>query len=239
MSDHWYGIANPDHFWMKRRFDVLRKLAGDLIRNARNLAEIGCGNGVVQRCVEDYYRVPVTGFDLNDFALRSNMSRMSPVCCYDIHQRSPRFESYFDAILLLDVLEHISEETPFLESLRFHLASSGKIVINVPAQPTLYSAYDRAAGHVRRYSIGRLRNAAGLAGLRIASFTYWGAPLLPLLLLRMAILGTSRPEKATIARGFDPGSRVMNEALKVAARCEPIPQLLLGTSLMAVLDRNP
>ena len=239
MTDHWYDISTLDHFWIDRRFGVLRKLADDLIRNAKNRAEIGCGNGLVQRSIEDYYHVPITGFDLNDMALRRNVSRMSDVCCYDIHQRSPELKSYFDMIVLFDVLEHITEEALFLESLRFHLARSGKIVINVPAHQSLYSAYDRAAGHVRRYSIRSLQAAAGRAGLRVLAFTYWGAPLIPFLLLRKVIVRSVRTEKAIIVRGFDPGSRVVNQALKVIARCEPIPQRLFGTSLMAVLDERP
>jgi len=41
------------------------------------------------------------GFDLNELALRQNVSRTSPVCCYDIFQRNQEYEKYFDLILLL------------------------------------------------------------------------------------------------------------------------------------------
>ncbi|MFZ0969888.1 MAG: hypothetical protein WAN13_16575, partial [Candidatus Acidiferrales bacterium] len=55
MADQWFDIAALDHFWIRRRFDVFRRLSGDLIPQARDIAEIGCGHGLVQRQIEDAY----------------------------------------------------------------------------------------------------------------------------------------------------------------------------------------
>src|SRR5690349_4588297 len=146
MRDSWYHIADLDHFWMRRRFDVFRYLAGPLIRDAARIAEIGCGNGIVQTQIEQHYGVPVAGFDLNEFALKKNVSSLSPVYCYDIHQRSPEFQARFDLVLLFDVLEHIHDEASFLESTMYHMSDSGTLAINVPAHQALYSKYDQAVG---------------------------------------------------------------------------------------------
>src|SRR5437870_3830747 len=35
MGNRWFEIASVDHFWIRRRFEVLQRLAGDLIANAR------------------------------------------------------------------------------------------------------------------------------------------------------------------------------------------------------------
>jgi len=61
MGDWWFDIATGDHFWIRRRFDVMRRLADSVLRNSRSAAEIGCGNGLLQREVEDYYRISVQG----------------------------------------------------------------------------------------------------------------------------------------------------------------------------------
>jgi SAM-dependent methyltransferase len=238
MTDCWYDIASLEHFWIRRRFDVFQRLAGQLIRPAASVGEVGCGNGLVQREVEDYYGIPVTGFDLNELALQKNVSRQSPVHCYDIHQRAPEFRAHFDVMFLFDVLEHISDEGAFLQSLLYHVTDSGSIVINVPAHQSLYSAYDRAAGHVRRYSIRQLARVAQNNGLKIRCSTYWGLPLLPLLLLRKALLAFKRTEQGIISTGFDPGGRLANNCLGLLSRCEPLPQSLFGTSLMAVLENQ-
>jgi SAM-dependent methyltransferase len=238
MTDCWYDIASLDHFWIRRRFDVLRALADGVIRKADHLAEIGCGNGLLQRSIEDHYGVPVAGFDLNDLALRKNISRLSAIYCYDVHQRSPEFQASFDLIFLFDVLEHIADEDAFLDSLKYLLTPSGSLLVNVPAHQFLYSGYDRAAGHVRRYSLSYLTEVARRNDLILRSATYWGIPLVPLLMARKALLLFQREEQNIIRLGFDSRGKVSNRALALLSRCEILPQRFFGTSLMAVFENH-
>jgi SAM-dependent methyltransferase len=234
MGDWWFDIATADHFWIRRRFEVMRRLADPVLRSSRSAAEIGCGNGLLQREVEDYYGASVTGFDLNEIALQKNVSRSSPLYCYDIHQRNAELAAGFDLLFLFDVLEHIEAEGDFLQSVKFHLASSGVLLINVPAHQFLYSDYDLAAGHIRRYSVGHLTKVAEENGFKISALTQWGLPLVPLLLARKRMKIARTDGKS----GFDSRGRVMNSLLSFVARCEPLPQRLLGTSLMAVLKNQ-
>jgi hypothetical protein len=238
MSDFWYDIANLRHFWIRRRFEILQYLADPIIRQAVSIAEIGCGNGLVQRQLEDHYGIKVTGFDLNEQALKQNQSRISPLYCYDIHQRSPEFRGKFDVVLLFDVLEHIEDEKTFLESVKYHMTGRGRLIVNVPAHQFFYSAYDRAVGHVRRYSRKNLARAAASGGFRIVSFSYWGLSMMPLLLLRKVVIGFRRNEKAVISGGLDPRTPALNTALMFLARCEALPQKMAGTSLMMVFERS-
>ena len=238
MADSWFDIAALDHFWIRRRFDVLRHLADPLIRNAARVAEIGCGNGLVQRQIEDHYGIEVTGFDLNELALQMNVSHQSQLYCYDIHQRSPEFRARFDVLLLLDVLEHIDDEAAFLQSTRHHMTDSGLLIIDVPAHQTFYSKYDEEVGHIRRYSIVQLAATLERSGFKIRSFTYWGLPLIPLLVARKAMLALRRTDQGIIASGFDPGSPALNYSLGWLARCEHLPQKRLGSSLLVVAENQ-
>lgn len=234
MGDWWFDIATVDHFWIRRRFAVMRRLAESVLRNSESVGEVGCGNGLLQKQVEDYYKVRVTGFDLNEVALQKNVSRLSPLYCYDIHQRNPAFGAHFDLLFLFDVLEHIERENSFLQSVRFHLKGSGSLMINVPALQGLYSDYDRAAGHFRRYSLKQLAKVAEENGFDVRSITYWGLPFVPLLVARKAISMRDAQGKA----GFDTRGTTINSLLGSLAQCEPLPQKLLGTSLMAVLKKQ-
>jgi SAM-dependent methyltransferase len=234
MGDWWFEVATLDHFWVRRRFEVLRRMADPLIRNSVRLAEVGCGNGLLQRAIEDRYDVAVAGFELNELALQKNVARISPLYCYNIHQRNPEFRSRFDLVFLFDVLEHIEDEAEFLKSIKFHLATSGILLVNVPAHQALYSDYDRAAGHVRRYSANHLASVAEQNGFKVRSVSYWGMPLVPLLWLRKLI----RLECSDGKTGFDPRSPGINSALAFLARCEAVPQHLFGTSVMAVLENG-
>jgi len=234
MDDRWYEIANLEHFWITRRFEVLRRLAGDLISQATAIAEIGCGHGLLQRQIEDFYQVEVSGFDLNETALKQTACRFSPVCCYDVREQSPEYEARFDLIVLADVLEHIADQDAFLRAVKFHLAPGGVVVVNVPALQSLYSGYDRAVGHLRRYRIASLAAVARRNEMGIARYSYWGLPLLPLLVIRKVRM-LARSSDGAIAAGFETGGRRRDRALLWLSRCERIPQRLIGTSLMAVL----
>jgi SAM-dependent methyltransferase len=235
MADRWFEIADLDHFWVRRRFEAFQKLTANLAAEAHDIAEIGCGHGLFQRQIEEAYGERVAGFDLNEYALRRNLSILSPIYCYDIYEMLPEFSERFDLILLCDVLEHIADEGRFLEALIFHLAPGGHLLINVPAGQWAYSAYDRAAGHVRRYSIRTLRKAIAGHNLKITKWTYWGLPLVPTLLLRSIWLWGKQDKDEIISSGFDSRNGVVNRVLRWISSLEPTPQKLFGTSLMAVL----
>jgi len=60
-------------------------------------------------------------------------------------------EALFDAILYIDVLEHIKDDRGELASAARHLIPGGKLIVLSPAYEALYSPFDKAIGHYRRY----------------------------------------------------------------------------------------
>lgn len=68
-------------------------------------------------------------------------------------------ESRFDAILYIDVLEHIADDRGETTRASRYLADEGCLVVLAPAHPFLYSEFDRAVGHCRRYTRASLRAA--------------------------------------------------------------------------------
>jgi SAM-dependent methyltransferase len=59
----------------------------------------------------------------------------------------------FDIVIMLDVLEHIDDDKAFLEhDVVPLLKPESKIVISVPAHPSLFTPHDVFLGHYRRYT---------------------------------------------------------------------------------------
>jgi Methyltransferase domain len=58
----------------------------------------------------------------------------------------------FDTILYLDVLEHILDDGAELVRASQHLATRGNLVVVAPAHQFLFTPFDAAIGHHRRYS---------------------------------------------------------------------------------------
>jgi SAM-dependent methyltransferase len=63
----------------------------------------------------------------------------------------------FDAILYLDVLEHLADDAAELRHAATHLVSGGRLIVLAPAHRWLTSPMDAAVGHYRRYSAAGLR----------------------------------------------------------------------------------
>ena len=64
----------------------------------------------------------------------------------------------FDAILYIDVLEHIENDRNELRNAASHLSPGGRLIVLAPAHQFLYSPFDAAIGHHRRYSKTMLRD---------------------------------------------------------------------------------
>ncbi len=240
MGDAWFDIASTSHFWIRRRFEVLRKLAPQFDWPRLKLAEIGSGTGLVQRQFEDQFGAEIDGFDLNETALQNAFSRKSRCLCYNIHARDAQVRRAYDAIVLFDVIEHIEDHRGFLESALFHLKPGGSLIINVPALMSLFSAYDKAAGHVRRYAAEELIALVESCGLKTTAWTYWGRPMLPLLGIRKRRLKKMTDEDEILREGFASRGALGNAVLLALSRSERIPQHRIGTSLMLVahLENN-
>jgi 2-polyprenyl-3-methyl-5-hydroxy-6-metoxy-1,4-benzoquinol methylase len=94
----------------------------------------------------------------------------------------------FDTIIYIDVLEHIQEDKQELHRAAELLNTGGHIIVLSPAFPYLYSPFDKAIGHFRRYTKKMIREL-NPAGLHLVSNRYYDsvgyfAALLNKLLLR-------------------------------------------------------
>jgi len=78
----------------------------------------------------------------------------------------------FDTIIYIDVLEHIENDTAELEKAAALLNPGGHIIVLSPAFQFLYSPFDKAIGHYRRYSKRMLRKITA-PSLKIINNRYY------------------------------------------------------------------
>src|SRR5215469_7508932 len=173
MAGEWFQFATADHFWMQWRHRLLvrgLKRTGVLVRRA---LEIGCGHGVARDMLERDFDFSVDGCDLDRTALEMAKPGRGKLFVYDIFDQAPSLLGRYDAVFLLDVIEHIPGDAAFLSAAFRHLRPGGLSVINVPASLHLYSDYDRVAGHLRRYSPSGLANLLDRCGIETRCIWPW------------------------------------------------------------------
>lgn len=73
----------------------------------------------------------------------------------------------FDLCLVLDVAEHVEDDTAFLREVVAKLVPGGTLIFSVPAWPLLYSHHDRALRHFRRYRPADARALLEASGLQV------------------------------------------------------------------------
>jgi len=125
----------------------------------------------------------------------------------------------FNAILYMDVLEHIAEDRLELIRAARHLQRSGVICVLAPAHPGLYSEFDEAIGHFRRYTKAAL-SAMDLPGLQLERLRYLDCcGLLPSAVNRF-ILKSPAPTLSQVTfwdRGLVPLSRFIDPLVGYSA----------------------
>jgi SAM-dependent methyltransferase len=83
-------------------------------------------------------------------------------------------DAKFDAILYLDVLEHIKDDCRELARAGVRLKPGGVLIVLAPAHPFLYTPFDRAIGHFRRYTRSTLQASVPVA-LQVTKLVYLDA----------------------------------------------------------------
>jgi len=78
----------------------------------------------------------------------------------------------FDAIVAINVLEHIRDDYAVVQRLATLLRPGGRLLIYVPACPFAYGSLDRALGHYRRYTAETLTALLRDTGLVVPRPTY-------------------------------------------------------------------
>jgi len=83
----------------------------------------------------------------------------------------------YDAVLCLEVLEHVSDDAGMVRNLAKCLRPGGILVCSVPHSMELWSVSDDVMGHLRRYTRQEVRGVLEGAGLSVKRLFTWGYPL--------------------------------------------------------------
>ena len=169
------------HFWFAgRRRLVTRLLQQSTTPSAGRVLDVGCGTGDMMRHLSGLgYRMvgvdPLAGAIPGDGRGRVSSARADA-------RDLPIAPASFAAVLMLDVLEHTDDVRALREAYRA-LAPGGCLVLTVPAYPSLWSARDEAAGHLRRYTRRALFDVIARTAFRVERWTAYQCLLLPAMAL--------------------------------------------------------
>ena len=140
-------------------------------------------------------------------------------------------DQQFDTIIYIDVLEHIDNDREELNQAAAHLRPGGNLIVLSPAHQRLFSPFDAAIGHIRRYNRPMLQTISP-ADLQLERTRYLDCLGMILLAANVLLLRQSMPTKAQL-RFWDhwiiPVSRVLDKLFLYS----------LGKTIIAVWSKRP
>lgn len=217
----------PSYYrWIYR--DIRQYLTGDVV-------ELGCGAGFgIGTYLDRAARVYAVDHDpalLKQIRDRYPGERVTPINMDLLSDWSALGDTRADAVILMDLLEHIEDELDLLCKIRGALRTGGYLLLKVPAQSRLYSPMDVASGHFRRYDKEDLKEEIEGAGFDQVSVRY---------INRLGALAyrRRRQERSNFSRSFSPLQlRVINSLVPVLSLVDNLIPLK-GLSLIGVFRKR-
>lgn len=184
-----YFKAEKEHWFMV----VRRMIAGDNLTSyldkepgEAKVLDFGCGSGIlVDELVKQGYQS--YGLDISEEAIEfGTLQGVKNLGVIDGH-KVDFADSTFDAVFILDVLEHLEDEKWALDEIMRVLKPGGVVIIMVPAYMFLWGVQDEVAHHYRRYTRSSLlKKIKESTSLTVARSSYFNTFLfLPIAALRL------------------------------------------------------
>jgi protein-L-isoaspartate O-methyltransferase len=126
----------------------------------RDVLEVGAGIGATMQALCSSEQKTWTGVEPDDALAAVARKAVAPTgVAFELRHGtigvvSP--QERFDSVIYVDVLEHIEADAAELQASTRHLHAGGHLIVLSPAHQWLFSPFDQAIGHVRRYSAGTL-----------------------------------------------------------------------------------
>jgi len=165
-------MARARHYQRWQFQMVARFLTGDVL-------EVGGGIGNFTPHIATVART-VTSLEPNEYCFHQLSEKIATIKNASAHRvtveslrRVLPADKKFDAVVLMNVLEHIRDDRAVLANLRQYLAPGGRIVVLVPACQWAFGPTDTRLGHYRRYTKKYTRQLLAGLQLELASLRYY------------------------------------------------------------------
>lgn len=174
-----YFAVEETHWLMRGRRAIVREKLAKHIPNDGKVLDFGCGSGLfVRELAQAGYESH--GLDISSDAIAYGRLRgIQNLSALEGHKiEFP--DNTFDAVLSMDVIEHLEHEDWALQEIERVLKPGGVAVIMVQAFMFLWGVQDETSHHYRRYTMrGLLRVLKASTSLKVVRRSYFNTFLFP------------------------------------------------------------
>ncbi len=164
-------------FWFRHRNKVITTLVKSFVPNGP-VFDIGAGNGYVSLALE-HSGVETVVVEPGARGARNAKTRGLGTVIHAALEDCEFQDQTIPAFGLFDVLEHVQNDSEFLNSLHRQLLPKGYVYVTVPAYNFLWSIEDDYAQHHRRYTVRTLTKTLESTGFAVKYCSYFFCALVP------------------------------------------------------------
>jgi ubiquinone/menaquinone biosynthesis C-methylase UbiE len=158
---------------------------------SRTLLDVGCGTGAMSARLTRWGKV--VSADFSPLALQFSQRRGLRHLVGADAMRLPFQSDSFDAIIALDILEHLPDDQAAMCEFFRVLKPGGRVFVLVPAYRHLWSEHDVALMHHRRYVRRELAERFTAAGFHLEKLSHTMTLLYPLVSLQRRLNARKPP----------------------------------------------
>ncbi|NOX42766.1 MAG: class I SAM-dependent methyltransferase [Gammaproteobacteria bacterium] len=182
---HSRVALEENSFWFNHRNTCIQQVVKKYPPNGV-IFDIGGGNGYVSLGLQQIGIETVLVEPGATGARNAKQRGIKHVVCSSFQNAGFQSGS-LPAIGVFDVVEHIEDDSGFLNSLSDKLTRNGRLYITAPAFNALWSAKDIHEGHFRRYTISKIKHTLLNCGFEIEYANYFFNFLVPPIFLLKAL----------------------------------------------------
>ena len=239
-NDVTQGVDNI-YWYFAGKNDMLEKLSNKYFKSGRKLKilNIGCGSGDDINLLSKFGTVYSIEYSLDTIKNCLLPMGFKNVTRADAENLSFR-DNEFDCVVILDVLEHLKDDSAAMKEIYRVLKKNGIAIISVPAHQFLWSGHDKALGHVKRYSRSELRTLITKTNFSIEKLTFWNSLLFyPVAAVRIySRLTNNEKNKSDVTSLAKPVNMPLTFLLKFENKLLRYLNSPCGISLFAVISKK-
>lgn len=180
---HYFDVmatVAETHWWYRARRAWVAQELGPRLRPGDTVLDVGTGTAETLDTLQRLGAGTVVGTDISAQALGfAARRRPRPAVLRSLATELPFPDACADALVSLEVLEHLDDDVAAAREYRRVLKPGGTAYITVPSYQWLWSEHDDWAAHRRRYDAATFERAVVAGGFAVRRTSYYFSFLVP------------------------------------------------------------
>jgi SAM-dependent methyltransferase len=167
-----YRALYTKHWWWRAREEAIVSTLRHIqpVGGFGHILDVGCGDGLLFNRLSEFGEPEGVEPDASALSSHSPHRSRIQVCPFDENFQACKL---YGLVLMLDVLEHLSNAVAAVAKVRSLLRPGGVFLATVPAFQSLWTNHDVINHHLRRYTRKTLREVVEAGGMLVSHERYW------------------------------------------------------------------